>query len=91
MNKILITSEELQALLTCADINIRTLAGEIAKRYCEQPRFSIVEWHPPIAESIEKGRDILIRFDNGTVAPALSDDFDYAIERGAIEWACLPE
>jgi hypothetical protein len=51
---------------------------------------SVLEWHP-VSERIGKGYDILIRFNNGNVAPALSDDFDYAIERGAIEWAYLPE
>jgi len=53
-------------------------------------RYGVVEWHP-VSERIGKGYDILLRFDNGNVSPALSDDLDYAIERGAIEWAHLPE
>ena len=51
---------------------------------------SMIEWYPA-SEMIWKGYDILVRFDNGSVAPMYSDDFAFALERGAIEWAYMPE
>ena len=95
INKVLITSEELQELLTCADMNIRALAGEIAKRHCEQPRFSVLEWHNwgsiPEAESI-----ILVQYKDRIEIDVVHYENDWwylgnGSPESAIAWAYLPE
>jgi hypothetical protein len=93
--KILIDSDLLKDLLEGDFLPVkvwheRRKEGRKLLEESKEKRFSVFEWHP-VSERIGKGYDILIRFNNGNVAPALSDDFDYAIERGAIEWAYLPE
>jgi hypothetical protein len=56
----------------------------------EKKNRSVLEWHPA-AEMLWKGYDILVRFDNGNVAPMRSDDFDFAVKLGAVEWAHMPK
>ena len=94
INKVLITSEELQTLLTCNNMSIRNLACEIAKRHCEQPRFSILEWHKwdeKVPEEITEYHPILARWRDPIMkawAYDLSTKYDLY---GCQEWAVLPE
>jgi len=94
MSKVLIDSEDLQALLTCTDMNVRTyLAMRIAKMASEQSRCSILEWHPS-SEKPTIGKAILIRHPINSTPTYKTDVVMWENTlfcKDGDEWAYLPE